>query len=65
MQKFFLSVINMVLQPIRTLEIINLYKKLNGRYRLTIILAHSFKEVIYRKKFAAKKAIKTVHKMSI
>lgn len=58
MQKFFLSVINMVLQPIRTLEIINIYKKLNGRYRLTIILAHSFKEVIYRKKFAAKKSNK-------
>lgn len=50
MKKFYIAFLYLVLHPVRALKIINLYRLLKGRYRLTIILAHSYREAFYRKK---------------
>lgn len=50
MKKFYISFLYLVLHPVRALKILNLYRLLKGRYRLIIILAHSYREAFYQKK---------------
>lgn len=40
----------LVMHPLRTLKIINLYRLLKPKYRLTIIFAHAYKEALYQRK---------------
>ena len=47
--KAYRSLFYMVAHPSRAVEIINLYRFLKGKYKLTTILAHSYKESVYSK----------------
>ncbi|SFI09499.1 hypothetical protein [Halpernia frigidisoli] len=55
MKKIFDILLYMILHPFRVMKIVKLYFKLKGKYRFTIILAHIYKEVYYRKKNKEKK----------
>lgn len=55
MNKAYQSVFYMIAHPERAVKITNLYRFLKGRYRLTTILAHSYKESVYSKIEKSKK----------
>jgi hypothetical protein len=50
MNKAILGCLYMLSHPARTVKIFNLYKHLHGRYKITIILSHTYIESFYKLK---------------
>lgn len=57
MNKVLTSFLYLVSHPKRFVEIVKLYSGLSGNYRFTIILAHGFREAVYRKRVVGNKDI--------
>lgn len=50
MKRIIAAFIYIISHPLRTIKILQLYRFLKPKYRLTIIFAHAYKEALYQKK---------------